>query len=278
VEHDRFSSKLGFTFAPRSWITFRGAYTESLGGVSFDESVRLEPVQLAGFNQAFRTIISEAFAGSVEAPVYKNLGLNVDGNLTSRTWWSISFDRLQEDVERVTGAFDFLIAPIFPFPGFAVLPGGTTEQLAYQETTWNAGINQLIGDQYALGASFRRTDAGLQRRFPQVPVIAAIDTHDEVTLDEFTLQANWNSPAGWFARAEAGWYRQDATGTTSGSTSTDSFGQMNFQTGRRFQHNRSEISIGVLNLTDTDYRLNPLTYTRALPRTRTGFIRCRVTF
>ncbi|HEX2900603.1 MAG TPA: TonB-dependent receptor, partial [Bacteroidia bacterium] len=229
VENERFSSKLGFTYVPRNWITVRGAYTESLGGVSFDESVRLEPVQLAGFNQAFRTIISEAYAGSVEAPVYKNLGLNVEGALGPCSWWSLSFERLRENADRVTGAFDFLVAPIFPFPGFAVLPAGTTEQLSYEERVWTVGVNRLIGERFAASVSFRHTDATLLRHFPQVPTLAGVDTHDEVSLQEIIFRPSWNSPAGWFARAEAGWYRQDAVGTTSGSTSTDNFFQLDFQ-------------------------------------------------
>ena len=44
-------------------VTLRGMYAQSLGGLSYDESVRLEPTQLAGFPQAFRSVISEAEAG-----------------------------------------------------------------------------------------------------------------------------------------------------------------------------------------------------------------------
>ena len=45
-EEDRLSGKLGFTYAPSRRFTMRGVYTEGMGGVTFDESVRLEPVQL----------------------------------------------------------------------------------------------------------------------------------------------------------------------------------------------------------------------------------------
>jgi len=49
----------------------RGIFSRSLGGVSLDESYRLEPTQLAGFPQAFRTVISESLVGSVAAPEYE---------------------------------------------------------------------------------------------------------------------------------------------------------------------------------------------------------------
>src|SRR5207253_8456566 len=54
---DQISPKAGFTLTPWRDAALRFAYTRSLGGVSFDQSVRLEPSQVAGFNQAFRSLI-----------------------------------------------------------------------------------------------------------------------------------------------------------------------------------------------------------------------------
>ena len=87
-EDERVSGKVGFTLRPSILGSrLRGAYTEALGGVTFDESVRLEPVQVAGFNQAYRTVISESLAGSVETPVSKR-GPQPRRQLPSRTWWA----------------------------------------------------------------------------------------------------------------------------------------------------------------------------------------------
>ena len=61
---DQVSPKAGFTWTPARDTAVRFAYTRSLGGVSFDQSVRLEPSQVAGFNQAYRSLIPEAIAGS----------------------------------------------------------------------------------------------------------------------------------------------------------------------------------------------------------------------
>ena len=71
---DRLSPKAGVIWNPFGNLFVRGAYTQSLGGVSFDESVRLEPNQVAGFNQVFRSIISESVVGSVAAPTYDTAG------------------------------------------------------------------------------------------------------------------------------------------------------------------------------------------------------------
>jgi hypothetical protein len=244
--------------------------------------VRLEPVQLAGFNQAFRGVIETA-TGAVEAPVYKNIGVGLEGSLPSRTWWGASFNVLTEDVDRTIGAFDLVAAPVFPH-GLAILPSGTTERFDFRESVYSAGINQLIGREFAVNAGYRHTRAKLRRLSPQIPVALTVlaDRRESATLDEFTLGANWNSPRGWFARGQADWYSQSLDQTL-GTQATvdvpaDRFWHFSALAGYRFHHNRREISAGVLNLTDRDYQLSPLTYTREASRERTFFVRCRVRF
>ena len=62
---DQVSPKAGLLWSPTPDTHFRAAYTRSLGGVFFDNSVRLEPVQIAGFDQAFRSIAPESAVGIV---------------------------------------------------------------------------------------------------------------------------------------------------------------------------------------------------------------------
>ncbi len=283
VKAQRLNLKFGFTFSPSPRITIRGAHTEALGGVTFDESVRLEPVQLAGFNQAFRTVIPESLVGSIETPVYKNSGLSVEGNFTKRTWWGASFNRLTEEVRRTIGTLDVVTAPVFP-GGRAILPSSTAERLAYREKVFAAGINQLIGGQFAIGANYRFTRAELHDTIPEIPVsiLPFADLFSRATLEEAMFTSNWNSSSGWFGRWEADWYSQDLHGTAGGQTKLsprgDHFWQYSAQIGHRFRHNTREISAGVLNLTDRDYQLSPLAVTREPPRARTFFVRCRVGF
>jgi outer membrane receptor protein involved in Fe transport len=51
----------------------------------------------------------------------------------------------------------------------------------------------------------------------------------------------------------------------------DSFWQHNVSVGYRFARRRVEIRVGMLNLADEDYRLNPLNLTARLPRERTFY-------
>ena len=285
VEISRTNGKFGFTLTPARWLTIRGAYTEALGGVTFDESVRLEPVQLAGFNQAFRTVIPESLASSVEAPVYKSTGLSAEGTLPSRTWWSVAFNRLTEDVERTVGVFDVFNSPIFPTANrVGALPAGSEQRLAYREKVFTAGINQLIGEEFAVGASYRFTRAELRDTAPQIPIVIEphADENSRASLEEVVVTANWNSPSGWFTRAEADWFSQDLHNTASGQTEVsprgDHFWQFTAQTGYRFRRNTREVSAGVLNLTNHDYQLSPLGVTREPPRERAFFVRCRLSF
>jgi len=57
------SPKAGLIWTPNRWSVVRAAYSQSLGGASLDQSVRLEPTQLAGFAQAYRNLIPESLVG-----------------------------------------------------------------------------------------------------------------------------------------------------------------------------------------------------------------------
>jgi outer membrane receptor protein involved in Fe transport len=48
----------------------------------------------------------------------------------------------------------------------------------------------------------------------------------------------------------------------------DDFVQLDLHAGYRFFRRKAELSVGILNLTGQDYRLNPLTTYSELPRER----------
>jgi hypothetical protein len=48
--------------------------------------------------------------------------------------------------------------------------------------------------------------------------------------------------------------------------------------GYRFPRRYAEVRLGILNLTDSDYRLNPLSLHSALPRERTFIASLRLNF
>jgi len=115
--------------------------------VTFDESFRLEPTQLAGFSQSFRNLISESVVGSVTAPTYETIGAALDLKFKSRTYVGIQGQFLNSEVNREVGVFDFSGALPPPPP---IQPSSTAEHLDYDEYSTAATINQLISTSWSL--------------------------------------------------------------------------------------------------------------------------------
>ena len=260
---DQVSPKAGFTWTPARDTTVRFAYTRSLGGVSFDQSVRLEPSQVAGFNQAFRSLIPEAVAGSTSGAKFETFGLSLEQKFKTRTYLGIEGQLLNSDVDRTIGAVDLLFPPSF-------VASGTRQRLDFQEQNLILTLNQLIGANWALGVRYQLSRAELDTFYPDIPgtVTSANLAKDTALLHQLLLSARFNHRSGLFARAEGLWLVQDNGGNQSGLAG-DNFWQVNLFGGYRFWQRRAQVQCGVLNLTDQDYRLNPLNLHPELAHRRT---------
>ena len=95
-----------------------------------------------------------------------------------------------------------------------------------------------------------------------------MNPHVRATLHQLYLYANYYHPSGFFSQFKSVWSSQSNDGY-SGPLPGDDFWQFNLFVGYRFFQRRMEARLGLLNLTDRDYRLNPLTLYNDLPRTRT---------
>jgi hypothetical protein len=252
--------KAALVWNPIPPVTLRGVYTRSLGGVSLDESYRLEPTQLAGFPQAFRSLISESIVGSVSAPSYETLGVALDLKLGPHTFAGIQAERLTTDVQRDDG--DYILQ-------FGVSPGSTPETLNYKEYDLAASLNQLVGDRIVVGTSYRITQSDLHDVFTDIPVsvLATADQMEQSMLQDAEGYIQFNHPSGFFARAEMHWYGQANSGWTPAEPG-DRFFQYNLFAGWYFAHRRAELQFGILNLTGGSYNLNSLTPYQGLPESR----------
>jgi hypothetical protein len=239
----------------------RGVYTRSLGGVSLDESYRLEPTQLAGFPQAFRSLISESIVGSQSAPTFDTLGAALDLKLGSRTYAGIQVERLGSDVNQGVGYF------VFPNGGTTVATSSTGEQLDYVERTLAVSLNQLVGDEVVVGAAYKITQSDLRQALPGVPAAAVPPTSYEANLHEVDSYILLTHPSGFYARAEANWCGQSNAGFSPAEPDV-SFFQENLFAGYRFAHRRAELQLGILNLSGGGYNLDPLTPYQELARKR----------
>ena len=252
--------KAALVWSPIPEVTLRGVYARSLGGVSLDESYRLEPTQLAGFPQAFRSLISESIVGSVAAPEYKTMGVALDLKLGAKTFLGLQAERLTTSVQRNLG--DFVVQ-------YGVVPGTTPESLNYSEYDLSASLNQLVGKCVVLGTSYRITRSRLNDVLSEIPVavLATANQTEQSTLQQAKAYVLFNHPSGFFARAELCWYGQVNSGWSTEQPG-DRFFQENVYAGYYFAHRRAKVQLGILNLAGGDYQLNPLTPYQELPRSR----------
>ena len=254
-------------------LTLRGIYAQSLGGVSLDESYRLEPTQLAGFPQTFRMLIPESVAGSVAAPEYEIFGGALDFKFPTRTFVGLQVEQLNSRVRRTIGNFS-LVNSLAPY-----VPDSTAEHLDYRENSVTVSLSQLLGDRFVVGASYKFDDVELSSVLPDVPV-AALSTarrQDHAILQETSAYLAYNHPSGFFARLDATWYQQQNSGYNPALPGDDFF-QENIYVGYRFLNRRCEIQFGILNLGGQDYHLNPLNVYAELPRERTFTTRLKFVF
>lgn len=274
----QWSPKVGLIWTPFRGTVLRGAYTRSLSGASLDQSFRLEPTQVAGFNQSFRSLIPESVAGANAGAEFETYGLSLEQKLPTGTYLGLRGELLKSPLERGVGAFELnLDVSDFAFP--------TTlrEKLDFQERSLLFTVNQLLGEGFSAGAAYRFTRAQLDSSFPAVPETAFIfepfkpQQNLDATLHQLDLRLAYNHACGFFAAFQALWDLQSNQGYSPELPDSD-FWQFNAFAGYRLSQRRAEITVGVLNLADQDYRLNPLTLYNDLPRERTFVTRLALNF
>lgn len=271
---DQVSPKLGLMWSPWQETHFRAAWTRSLGGLFYDTSLRLEPVQVAGFNQAWRSLIPESVSGLTPGSAFETIGLGMDQKFTTRTYLSLSAERLTSDSDQQFGAFDWarsgrLVAD----------PVMMSRELTFEEHTVTATVNQLMGDHWAVGAFYRVSEAELESRY--LGLVSGIannpDGTTRATMHQMGTQARFFLNCGFFAELHALWTQQ-SNGGYAPDLAGDDFWQLNLFAGHRFFNRRAELRVGVLNLGDQDYRLNPLNLHEEYPRERTFYAGLRLFF
>jgi len=277
VTRDQISPKAGLLFTPWERGLIRASYTKSLGGLYFDNSVRLEPSQVAGFNQTFRSLIPESVAGLVSGTEFTTAGVGFDQSLPSGTWFGVEAEWLTSDGERAVGT----LTNSFPIGAVPDSMGSTQQKLEFRERNLSAYAAQLIGESFSLGARYRVSEAELAGRFPEIPDGTAnlelLEQDQRALLHQVSLTANFNHRSGVFAQWESAWFHQSSFGYTP-SLAGEDFWQHNLVAGYRFPRRHAEIRVGLLNLADTDYRLNPLNLHADLARGRTLALSLRLNF
>lgn len=278
---NQLSPKAGLIWTPAENTTARFAYTRSLAGASVDQSYQLEPSQVAGFIQDYRSVIPESIAGPDAGAGFETYDVSLEQKFRTGTYFIISGEILNSTVNRIDGAFDYNpFSFTQPFP----VPSGLREDLDYREKSLQFTASQLLGKEWALGAQYRLSQAVLNDDFVDLPdsliggyVNFQPRQQTQGVLQQVDLTAIYNHPSGFFAEGEALWFGQRNEGYTPAEPG-DCFWQFNLFAGYRALHRKMEASIGLLNIAGQNYYLNPLNIYNELPHARTIAVRLQFNF
>jgi Tfp pilus assembly protein PilF len=273
---DQISPKAGLILTPLDGTTVRFAYTRSLSGASLDQSYQLEPSQVAGFIQSYRSIIPESVVGPVPGAKFETFGFSVEQKFPTRTYLGVSGELLNSDVRQTVGALGVLSGLDF------ATPSGVQENLNYQEQSLLFTANQLVGRNWSFGAQYHLSQAVLNENIVGatnllIPPNFSPKQRLKGVLNQVDLLAVYNHPCGFYAQSEAHWYAQNNSGYAPAEPG-DNFWQLNAFVGYRFPRRKAEVALGLLNLTDQNYKLNPLNLYNELPRSRTLALRLQINF
>ena len=275
TSEQQISPKGGLIFTPGPHTTLRGMYAQSLGGLFNENSFRLEPTQIGGLNQSWRSVIPESAAGLLPGAKIETWAVSLDHSFSSGTFLGLAGEWLNSEGERTVGAFTNSIS--------IARPGrfsSTRQKLEFEERSLLFTANQLIGECWNLGARYRLSEASLESDYPNIPDAAIWQAQepkhadDSALLQQLTLSLGFNHRSGFFARWQSHWSAQD----NRGALAEQNFWQHDIHAGYRFLQRRAEVRVGVLNLADQDYRLNPLNLHAELPRQRTFVASAKFTF
>ena len=122
---------------------------------------------IAGLNQSFRSVIPESAAGLLPGAQIDTYSVSLDQSFAGGTFLGVAGEILQSDGERTVGAFTNSTS--IPVPNRFT---GTRQTLDFQEKSLLLTANQLIGDQWSVGARYRVSEANLKSNYPDVPASA----------------------------------------------------------------------------------------------------------
>lgn len=272
----QWSPKVGIRWEPWSGGFVRAAYTRSLGASEFAQSVRLEPVEVGSFTQVFRNLAPASVTGLLTGLPQEVAGLGVDQTFPSRTFAGLTFERVATDGRRELG----VARNTRPVPTVDAV-GTLAQELEYREHTASIYVGQLLGRWWSAGLRYSLAEAELETAFPTLPVglpgARGLSEDSRSVLGQLRLHAGFHHESGFFAQWASEFLHQ-AGGGDAARLSDEAVWQHDVWVGYRFPRRRAEVRLGVINLTDQDYRLNPLNDFRPRWRERTFEAAVRIQF
>jgi len=260
---ERLSPRLGWQWSPSNNTHLRAAWTRSLGGSSPGNPARLEPVHIAGFTQAYAALTPESLTGLVPGLALETVHLGMDRKFRSRTFVGLVAEYLRGTGQRSLGAYDLTASPFQELEALSL-----SQRLRYEERTVYLTVNQLLGESWSLGGGYRYSEGDLKLNYDVVHAGAGGELNQDLqsTWHRWDVWGQYAHSSGFFAQVVGRWNLQSNSGL--GHSGDENFWQMDLYAGYRWWQRRMEARIGLLNVTDQDYRLSPLNVREEYPRQR----------
>jgi hypothetical protein len=265
-DRGRLSPKFGLDWTPGDGTRVRADFARSMGGLINDSSTTIEPSEIAGFNQSFRSLIPQSAGfGTPPALLFETYGVGVDHKFPTGTYIDVEGQWLTSRGNQLIGAWTAT-------PALAL--NDLNQAQYFQEQDAFASISQLIGKEVSVGARYTLTAVDVTANdFSPVTGLAYLQNHENSTLNEFSLFGNFYVPCGFFSQFQANWwiqhnaYNNFAAGGL--SEPGNNFWQCNLYAGYRFPRRHIELMVGLVNMFNQGYNIDPVTYFLEQARTRT---------
>ncbi len=257
--------KIGLNYDVSSSIQLRGFYSEYATGLYFDNSFSIQPTQIAGFNQAYRSLIPESVAGLIPASDIRSFGGGLDYTSPSRNVFS-GIEMVFSNSQAMRGVGALTNSSPLPIPDS---PLTLDQNVDFRENTLTAYLHYLTGKYWTLGTQYSIIDSRLKSRFPMLADslrgLDSIQSTEDSLLFRGEFSIHFNHPDGWFGRWSTGWDRQ----INGNPASDESFWRHNFFLGYRFPARSLEIMAGIENISDESPEFSVMNYPRNFSPRRT---------
>lgn len=279
-DRSRLSPKVGIDWTLPEGSRIRAQYTQSLGGLINDSSTTLEPTEVGGFNQAYRSLIPQSAGfGTPPALHFETWGLGIDHNFPTGTYLDLEGHLLTSTGNQLIGAYAGTLADV----AAGSLPISQFPQTQYfQEKDVFASASQLIGNDLSVGVRDSLTAVDLSVHDFSPTTGETFPQHENSTLNEVTLFGNYYLPCGFFSSFQANYWIQDNAdndfSVTGPEPSGEHFWQLNLYGGYRFPRRHVELLVGVVNMLNQDYNIDPVTYFLEQAHTRQYTASLKFTF
>jgi Tfp pilus assembly protein PilF len=268
---ERLSPKLGADWTPWARTRLRAAYTRSVAGLFNDSTTLIEPDEVAGFNQSFRSLTPLA---TVAGTTFETTAVGFDHEFSTRTYLAAEAGLRNSQSDQLVGMVQ----------GFLV-PGALAsdkQAIDFKEKYIALNLNQLAGPDLSFGAGYTLSSAAIDYNNqvlgqPAGTTGTEYKINNQATLHQISLFGNYYLPCGFFSQVQANWYAQSDKGFAVNEPG-DAFWQFNLFAGYRFPKRHIEVQVGVLNLANQNYRLDPLTYYLDPCRTRSFYSSLKFNF